>query len=132
MRHQGLVTAFTMGYVQDRLVGNSGGLGGAFGLLWAIGCAFPYPEGHPWQPSWQQRVSDRRFALAGVAWGGVAQSDGPCIAFCSETSLPQPMQCTINTHRMPQPNQNPNPNHKRSCSTLDPSLARRPPTESIE
>jgi hypothetical protein len=26
-----------MGYVMDRRVGNSGGLGGAFGLLWAVG-----------------------------------------------------------------------------------------------
>ena len=41
----GRCTSFTMGYVMDSRVGNSGGLGGAFGLLWAIGAPFPYPEG---------------------------------------------------------------------------------------
>ncbi|KAF6255308.1 hypothetical protein COO60DRAFT_1536079 [Scenedesmus sp. NREL 46B-D3] len=53
---QGQVEDFTMGYVMDRRLGNTGGLGGAFGLLYAIGCPFPYPEGHPWQSSWQQRL----------------------------------------------------------------------------
>jgi hypothetical protein len=47
---------FSMGYVQDRRIGNSGGLGGAFGFLWALGCPFPYPEGKPWTSSWQQQV----------------------------------------------------------------------------
>lgn len=49
-----------MGYVMDRRLGNSGGLGGAFGMLWAVGMPFPYPEGRPWQSSWQQAV---RFAV---------------------------------------------------------------------
>ncbi|WIA33949.1 hypothetical protein OEZ86_007044 [Tetradesmus obliquus] len=53
---QGEVTDFTMGYVMDRRLGSTGGLGGAFGLLYAIGCPFPYPEGHPWQSSWQQTL----------------------------------------------------------------------------
>lgn len=53
------VEDFTMGYVMDRRLGNTGGLGGAFGLLYAIGCPFPYPEGRPWSSSWQQRVSRR-------------------------------------------------------------------------
>jgi hypothetical protein len=48
---QGQVTGFTMGYVQDRRLGNTGGLGGTFGMLWVIGCPFPYPEGKPWAPS---------------------------------------------------------------------------------
>jgi hypothetical protein len=38
-------------------IGNSGGLGGAFGFLWALGVPFPYPEGKPWTASWQQWVS---------------------------------------------------------------------------
>ena len=54
---QGQVVGFTMGYVTDRRVGNSGGLGGAFGLLYAIGQPFPYPEGKPWRSSLRQRVS---------------------------------------------------------------------------
>lgn len=37
----------------------SGGLGGAFGFLWATGVRFPYPEGRPWESSWQQRVRAR-------------------------------------------------------------------------
>jgi hypothetical protein len=53
---KGLITSFTMGYAMDRRVGNTGGLGGAFGLLAAVGVPFPYPEGHSWASSWQQRV----------------------------------------------------------------------------
>lgn len=53
---QGTLRAFTMGYVMDRLQGDTGGLGGAFGLLYAIGCLFPVPEGKPWRPSWQLRL----------------------------------------------------------------------------
>eukprot|EP00775_Hariotina_reticulata_P004521 gene4521-4773_t len=53
---QGQVVDFTMGYVMDRRIGNTGGLGGAFGFLYAIGCPFPYPEGKPWDSSWQQRM----------------------------------------------------------------------------
>ncbi|KAI8466288.1 MAG: hypothetical protein J3K34DRAFT_434302 [Monoraphidium minutum] len=60
---QGLVVAFTLGYVMDRRVGNTGGLGGAFGMLWAIGVPFPYPEGKPWESSWQQRLFNRGGAL---------------------------------------------------------------------
>jgi hypothetical protein len=37
------VIDFTMGYVTDRRLGNTGSLGGAFGLLYAIGCPFTYP-----------------------------------------------------------------------------------------
>jgi hypothetical protein len=53
---KGEVEDFTMGYVMDRRLGNSGGLGGAFGFFWAIGCPLPYPEGKPWSSSWQQRL----------------------------------------------------------------------------
>jgi len=42
--------------VMDRAVGNTGGLGGVFGLMWAIGKSpFQFPEGRPWKPSWQYR-----------------------------------------------------------------------------
>eukprot|EP00878_Enallax_costatus_P012594 GHUV01013153.1.p1 GENE.GHUV01013153.1~~GHUV01013153.1.p1 ORF type:complete len:352 (+),score=80.90 GHUV01013153.1:233-1288(+) len=54
---RGEVEDFTMGYVMDRRLGNSGGLGGAFGFFWAVSCPLPYPEGKPWSSSWQQRVS---------------------------------------------------------------------------
>lgn len=53
---EGKVVGFTFGYVMDRRIGNSGGLGGGFGFLWAIGCPFPYPEGKPWEASWQLRL----------------------------------------------------------------------------
>lgn len=53
---RGEVDDFTMGYVMDRRLGNSGGLGGAFGFFWAIGCPLPYPEGKPWASSLQQRL----------------------------------------------------------------------------
>jgi hypothetical protein len=53
---KGEVEDFTMGYVMDRRLGNTGGLGGAFGFFWGIGCPLPYPEGKPWSSSWQQRL----------------------------------------------------------------------------
>eukprot|EP01023_Acetabularia_acetabulum_P015295 TRINITY_DN17406_c0_g1_i17.p1 TRINITY_DN17406_c0_g1~~TRINITY_DN17406_c0_g1_i17.p1 ORF type:complete len:254 (-),score=28.77 TRINITY_DN17406_c0_g1_i17:242-1003(-) len=52
----GFVTKFTIGYVVDRTVGNSGGLGGAFGILYAFGIGLPFPEGQPYQPSWQFKL----------------------------------------------------------------------------
>lgn len=53
---QGKVTRLTPGYVIDREVGNSGGLGGLFGILWAIGKPFPFPEARPFSKSWQFRL----------------------------------------------------------------------------
>eukprot|EP00092_Neocalanus_flemingeri_P013719 GFUD01014797.1.p1 GENE.GFUD01014797.1~~GFUD01014797.1.p1 ORF type:complete len:269 (+),score=70.46 GFUD01014797.1:48-854(+) len=41
----------TGGYSVDRTVGNTGGLGGIFGLIHAIGGSLPFPEGKPWKPS---------------------------------------------------------------------------------
>lgn len=41
----------TGGYSVDRTVGNTGGLGGVFGLIHAIGGSLPFPEGKPWKPS---------------------------------------------------------------------------------
>lgn len=50
---EGKVTLYTGGYVMDKLVGNSGGLGGVFGILYALGKPLPFPEARPWKKSWQ-------------------------------------------------------------------------------
>lgn len=47
----GEVTKMTIGYVMDKEVGNSGGLGGIFGILYSIGYGFPVPEAQPWKPT---------------------------------------------------------------------------------
>jgi len=49
----GLVTKYTIGYVVDRTVGNTGGLGGLYGILYALGRPLPFPEANPWQKSVQ-------------------------------------------------------------------------------
>merc|ERR1712031_121028 len=48
---KGEITKFTIGYVLDKETGNTGGLGGVFGLLYAIGKGLPFPEAQPYQPS---------------------------------------------------------------------------------
>ena len=48
---RGEVTKFTIGYVLDKETGNTGGLGGVFGLFYAIGYALPFPEAQPYKPS---------------------------------------------------------------------------------
>lgn len=52
----GKVTLYTGGYVMDKLEGNSGGMGGVFGPLYAVGKGFPFPEAQPWKPSIQYRL----------------------------------------------------------------------------
>jgi len=47
----GLVTKYTIGYVVDRDVGTTGGLGGLYGVLYAIGRPLPFPEAQPWRKS---------------------------------------------------------------------------------
>ncbi len=49
----GLITKYTIGYVVDRTVGNTGGLGGLYGILYALGRPLPFPEANPWQKSIQ-------------------------------------------------------------------------------
>ncbi|QDZ20078.1 hypothetical protein HOP50_03g25970 [Chloropicon primus] len=55
---QGQATQLTAGYVMDRNVGNTDGLGGVFGLMWAVGKSpFKFfPEGRPWKPSLRYRL----------------------------------------------------------------------------
>jgi len=48
---RGEITKFTIGYVLDKETGNTGGLGGVFGLLYGIGYGLPFPEAQPWKPS---------------------------------------------------------------------------------
>jgi predicted ester cyclase len=52
----GQVTLFNVGYVIDRTVGNTGGLGGAFGFFWGTGNPLPFPECRPFRPSLQMRI----------------------------------------------------------------------------
>jgi len=52
---QGLVRELTVGYVVDRRVGNTGGLGGAFGFFYGVGKPLPIPECRPYKPSLQLR-----------------------------------------------------------------------------
>lgn len=53
---EGKVTRYNIGYPIDRTVGNTGGLGGLYGLLYAIGQPLPFPEAQPWKPSIQYRL----------------------------------------------------------------------------
>ena len=52
----GLIKRYTIGYVVDRNVGNTGGLGGLYGILYAIGRPLPFPEALPWTPSLPYRA----------------------------------------------------------------------------
>jgi hypothetical protein len=53
---QGECTQLTVGYVMDKQIGNTGGLGGVFGILYAIGYGLPFPEAQPWNKSIQYSV----------------------------------------------------------------------------
>lgn len=53
---RGQVREYTAGYVMDRRQGNQGGLGGLFGVLYAIGKPLPYPEAQPYEWTWQRRL----------------------------------------------------------------------------
>ena len=59
----GLIKRYTIGYVVDRSVGNTGGLGGLYGILYAIGKPLPFPEAQPWKKSWQYDFFQRLGAL---------------------------------------------------------------------
>ena len=72
----GECTQLTVGYVMDKTLGNTGGLGGVYGILYAIGygefllifiwairltdgvfcltrTGLPFPEAQPWEKSFQ-------------------------------------------------------------------------------
>ena len=53
---EGKVTKITVGVVMDRTLGNTGGLGGVFGLFNAIGSPLPFPEARPWKMSKRYRL----------------------------------------------------------------------------
>lgn len=53
---KGQVEVYTIGYVMDRSVGNTGGLGGVFGLFYATGNGLPFREAMPWTPSFRYRL----------------------------------------------------------------------------
>ncbi len=53
---KGQVTLFNVGNVIDRTVGNTGGLGGAFGFFYATGQPLPFPECQPFDPSPQMKL----------------------------------------------------------------------------
>ena len=59
----GLITRYTIGYVVDRGVGNTGGLGGLYGILYAIGKPLPFPEAQPWKKSWRYDLFQKIGAL---------------------------------------------------------------------
>ena len=52
----GLISKYTIGYVVDRTVGNTGGLGGLYGILYALGRPLPFPEANPWKKSMQYNL----------------------------------------------------------------------------
>lgn len=60
----GKATRFTVGYSMDRELGNSGGLGGIFGLLFASGYGLPFKEGQPYRPSRRYRAFQAAGATA--------------------------------------------------------------------
>lgn len=59
----GLISRYTIGYVVDRNVGNTGGLGGLYGILYAMGSPLPFPEAQPWKKSWQYDIFQKLGAL---------------------------------------------------------------------
>lgn len=52
----GKVKHYTIGYVMDRALGNTGGLGGVYGILYAVGSPLPFPEARPWKKSYRYRA----------------------------------------------------------------------------
>ena len=52
----GQCTKVTIGVVMDRQLGNTGGLGGLFGILFSIGSPLPFPEAQPWKMSLRYRM----------------------------------------------------------------------------
>lgn len=70
INEEGLISRYTIGYVVDRSAGNTGGLGGLYGILYAIGRGLPFPEAQPWTPSLPYVL----FQKLGRAVGGAVNS----------------------------------------------------------
>jgi len=70
---EGLLTYFTGGYVIDRRLGNTGGLGGVFGIMHAIGKTLPFPEAKPFSLSYRYRLF-LFLETAGRAIGAIVSS----------------------------------------------------------
>lgn len=51
----GKVVLYTIGYVNDRNLGNTGGLGGIFGPAYALGNPLPFREAQPYKPSFRYK-----------------------------------------------------------------------------
>jgi hypothetical protein len=60
----GECTQLTVGYVMDRQLGNTGGLGAVFGLLYGIGHPLPFPEAQPWKMSLRYKLFNKGGSLA--------------------------------------------------------------------
>jgi len=58
----------TVGYVMDKRIGNTGGMGGLFGPLYAVGHGLPVLEGKPWKPSLRLQALER-VQKAALAFG---------------------------------------------------------------
>jgi len=67
---EGLCTQLTIGYVMDRNLGNTGGVGGVYGLFYAVGAGLPFPEAQPWQRSPQYEL----FVQAGGVLGKLMET----------------------------------------------------------
>jgi len=53
---EGLIKKITVGYVMDREIGNTGGMGAVFGILYAVGAGLPFPEAQPFKPSFRYKL----------------------------------------------------------------------------
>jgi hypothetical protein len=56
---KGFIRELTVGYPVDRRQGNTGGLGGMFGVFYGIGQALPFPEGKPYKLSLRFRLINK-------------------------------------------------------------------------
>ena len=72
---EGKATKFTIGVCMDRSVGDSEGLGGIFGILYAVGRPFPFREANPWRKSLGFKLFDIVGNLAQAAQRKQASSD---------------------------------------------------------
>lgn len=65
---EGRCYKMTGGYSVDRTVGNTGGLGGLFGIFYAVGQTLPFPEAQPWKHSPQWETFYRRIPQIQNEW----------------------------------------------------------------